>query len=233
MEKIAINVKKLTKNSQKFDEKIEIRERWLPRRIPRERWFSWFLGFDSKTVQRSAVFPSSSFLPFLFIGGFDSSALCRSRRELSNKYLLAKFGFDTAENELCKVCPLSAYRSPRYGFPNQQERLLDRRGASGGGDGRASERSKKRSGRRDELSLVFTTIPVYRLPKPWPLSAVSKPISSTKGSAFSGSTRLARFCTAPSSKLQFFAFFRKFCDLSSKLPNLEDVNTFRQKYQKC
>ena len=34
---------------------------------------------DSKTVQRSA--------------------LCRSRRELSNEYLLAKFGFDTVENE--------------------------------------------------------------------------------------------------------------------------------------
>ena len=72
------------------------------------------------------IFPFSSFQPFLFIGGFDSSALCRSRRELSNEcpdfhfsvsvhvpflnllfeldsysneYLLAKFGFDTAENE--------------------------------------------------------------------------------------------------------------------------------------
>ena len=33
------------------------------------------------------------------------SALCRSRRELSNAYLLAKFGFDTAENEPCKVKP--------------------------------------------------------------------------------------------------------------------------------
>ena len=32
------------------------------------------------------------------------SALCRSRRELSNAYILAKFGFDTAENEPCKVC---------------------------------------------------------------------------------------------------------------------------------
>ena len=41
------------------------------------------------------------------------SALCRSRRELSNEYLLAKSGVDTAENEPCKVCPLSAYRSPR------------------------------------------------------------------------------------------------------------------------
>ena len=44
--------------------------------------FSWFLGFDSKTVQRSA--------------------LCRSRRELSNEHLLARFGFDTAENQPCK-----------------------------------------------------------------------------------------------------------------------------------
>ena len=34
------------------------------------------------------------------------SALCRSRRELSNAYLLANFGFDTAENELSKVCPI-------------------------------------------------------------------------------------------------------------------------------
>ena len=31
--------------------------------------------------------------------------MCRSRRELSNAYLLAKFGFDTAENEPCKICP--------------------------------------------------------------------------------------------------------------------------------
>ena len=37
--------------------------------------------------------------------------MCRSRRELSNAYLLAKIGVDTAENEPCKVCPLSAHRS--------------------------------------------------------------------------------------------------------------------------
>ena len=43
-----------------------------------------------------------------------TSALCRSRRELANAYFVAKFGFDTEENEACKVCPLSAYRSPRY-----------------------------------------------------------------------------------------------------------------------
>ena len=53
------------------------------------------------------------------------SALCRSRRELSNAYLLAKFRFDTAENEPCKVCPLSVedttFSAPRgpLGTPPQ------------------------------------------------------------------------------------------------------------------
>ena len=42
-----------------------------------------FSLMDSKTVQRSA--------------------LCRSRRELSNAYLLAKIGVDTAENEPLEV----------------------------------------------------------------------------------------------------------------------------------
>ena len=32
--------------------------------------------------------------------------MCRSRREFSNAYLFAKFRFDTAENEPCKVCPI-------------------------------------------------------------------------------------------------------------------------------
>ena len=40
------------------------------------------------------------------------SALCRSRRELSNAYLVAKFGFDTAENEPSKVCPIERCSSP-------------------------------------------------------------------------------------------------------------------------
>ena len=47
--------------------------------------------------------------------------MCRSPRELSNEYLLAKFGFDTAENEPCKVCPLSVYRSPRLGRRKQAQ----------------------------------------------------------------------------------------------------------------
>ena len=40
----------------------------------------------------------------------ERSALCRSRRELSNADLLAKFGFDTAENEPAKIWPIAARR---------------------------------------------------------------------------------------------------------------------------
>ena len=43
-----------------------------------------------------------------------SSALCRSRRELSNAYFLAKFGLDTAENEPCQVCPIEPSLSLSY-----------------------------------------------------------------------------------------------------------------------
>ena len=42
--------------------------------------------------------------------------MCRSRRELSNEYVIAKIGFDTAENKPCNFCPLSAYRSPRFHY---------------------------------------------------------------------------------------------------------------------
>ena len=35
--------------------------------------------------------------------------------QMSTKYLLTKIGFDTTENEPCKVCPLSECRSPRFG----------------------------------------------------------------------------------------------------------------------
>ena len=73
-----------------FDEKIEIRERccllasrflvfFLFGVVLARPFFPHFSPVDSETVQRSA--------------------LCRSRRELSNEYLLAKFALDTAENE--------------------------------------------------------------------------------------------------------------------------------------
>ena len=39
------------------------------------------------------------------------SALCRSRRELSNEYLLAKIGVDTAENEPLKIADSAAWEN--------------------------------------------------------------------------------------------------------------------------
>ena len=42
--------------------------------------------------------------------------MCRSQRELSNAYLLSKFGFDTAENEPSKLCPIERCSTvPRTG----------------------------------------------------------------------------------------------------------------------
>ena len=52
-----------------------------------------FAKFWKKTAKNSAIFNEHFEIR-------ERSALCRSRRELSNEYLLAKIGFDTAENEL-------------------------------------------------------------------------------------------------------------------------------------
>ena len=65
--------KKTAKNSQRFLTLILRLESSVPH----------FSPMDSKAVQRSA--------------------LCRSRRELSNEYLLAKISVDTAENEPLQV----------------------------------------------------------------------------------------------------------------------------------
>ena len=53
------------------------------------------------------------------------SALCKSRRELSNAYLLAKFGFDTAENEPSKVCRVPLTQRRHYGLlPARDAKVL-------------------------------------------------------------------------------------------------------------
>ena len=59
------------------------------------------------------------------------SALCRSRRELSNAYLVAKFGFDTAENEPAKVCLLNEPPPPRGPAPGCARRRSRRSARTG------------------------------------------------------------------------------------------------------
>ena len=54
---------------------------------------------------------SSKFLKKCDFRAVQRSALCRSRRELSNAYLLAKFGLDTAENVRFTSQPASRERA--------------------------------------------------------------------------------------------------------------------------
>ena len=69
--------------------------------------------------------------------------MCRSRRELSNAYLLAKFGVDTVEDEPSKVCPpTSGGRRacsllPAAGTLRSCSALIGTRMAEGAGDGAA------------------------------------------------------------------------------------------------
>ena len=55
--------------------------------------------------------------------------MCRSRRELSNAYLLAKFRFDTAENEPCKVCRIP--RSPGLLLHGHPKKVFEHRARGG------------------------------------------------------------------------------------------------------
>ena len=75
--------------------------------------------------------------------------MCRSRRELSNEYLLAKIGFDTAENEPCEVCPLSAYRSPRYLREDSGGRVVSHRPSD------VLEYREPEAGISDDMSLLL------------------------------------------------------------------------------
>ena len=66
--------------------------------------------------------------------------MCRSRRELSNAYLLANFGLDTAENEPCRA----EYRGRVDGGIDALVILNERPGgARGAGLPRGPERARR------------------------------------------------------------------------------------------
>ena len=92
------------------------------------------------------------------------SVLCRSRRELSNEYLVftlylfAKFGFDKAENEPSKVWSQGAKEpadSSEVGpLPAEQAAGRDQAAAAGAGPRRL--RGARRSGSLERNSWVAT-----------------------------------------------------------------------------
>ena len=61
--------------------------------------------------------------------------MCRSRRELSNAYFLAKLGFDTAENEPCEVCPIPRNAAASESEPAKASQRSDRDGEDEGQHG--------------------------------------------------------------------------------------------------
>ena len=75
-------------------------------------------------------------------------ALCRSRRELSNAYFVAKFGLDTAENEPCQVCPTEPFPAGIAGpAPRREPRARAPASARGAPEtGGKNSRQKSRGG---------------------------------------------------------------------------------------
>ena len=60
--------------------------------------------FGALCVMSGGRLPAALFMVFLLDSkGAKVCKCCRSRQELSNEYLLAKIGFDPAENEPLKV----------------------------------------------------------------------------------------------------------------------------------
>ena len=86
------------------------------------------------------------------------SALCRSRRELSNAFLVAKFGFDTAENEPSKVYhpTLPIFKQRAVGQPARGTRRS--RACGRCGSARPRRRADSASG-APFLRPIFPSIP--------------------------------------------------------------------------
>ena len=93
-------------------------------------------------------------------GTVQRSALCRSRRELSNANLLAKIGFDTAENEPSKVWPIATPRRRCTGHDRRSPRPASMRGRG--------------SGLRTRRPPRTSSLPGLGEPKPAQLSPLAK-----------------------------------------------------------
>ena len=61
-------------------------------------------GIDKKFCEFVNEHLDEMLLKLWGLSGTIACKSCRYRQELSNEYLLAKFGVDTKESEPCKVC---------------------------------------------------------------------------------------------------------------------------------
>ena len=69
-------------------------------------------------------------LKYWGLSGAEACKSCRSRQELSNEYLFAKFGVDAGENEPCKVCSFGCEKSGKGSISNLSTKVHTDRGPS-------------------------------------------------------------------------------------------------------
>ena len=141
--------------------------------------------------------------------------MCRSRRELSNAYLLTKVGFDTAENEPCKVC----------------------RGEAGAAGAAAARR--KRAHARVHLGDLYTESGQTLQGS---FSSISKPIFASKYSLESSRRDLHNtlLCTAFQSQIFFKNFveilrnFARFSlNFAEKIANFHEISPEFHRTARC
>ena len=96
-----IEIYKLQENAAFFGIFYEIRANFIKTRENRDEiWKDCKLLGISKIENAHKNWRTAELLmKYWGLSGAKTCKLCRSRQELSDEYLLAKFGFDTAENE--------------------------------------------------------------------------------------------------------------------------------------
>ena len=77
---------------------------YRPRNSEKIRWEMLKNNLFGQCCRNMRKSFDENFLKHWGLSGAKACKSCRSRQELSNEYLLAKFGVDTEENEPCKVC---------------------------------------------------------------------------------------------------------------------------------
>ena len=107
------NLKILSKNCQNF---AKILQKFNPANLAKLTFCKFLQNFGNMAEH------ASKFLEKCYFRAVQRSASCRSRRELSNAYLLVKFGFDTAENEPCKACPIPRFHAAASVSPHRASR---------------------------------------------------------------------------------------------------------------
>ena len=153
------------------------------------------------------------------------SALCRSRRELSNAYLLAKFGFDTAENEPCQICPIEPCQnllSSQAAFEVGQPALVGTpRRARRCGPRRPARRTLRRLSWMSKVPPVFS----FRVTSGPPDAAIEDPL------VLRSFGKLVLGCIEANVHTHFTAFFEIIYKIRTLLhrSKLIFVTTIRQK----